>query len=319
MKIKLLLSLLLAASCVLRAAEPVVPPAPPTPPPVPALPEFDRKAFHEFEAKGAAEQALRDNPKSIIGSPPAFPVQDTSFEVIQDDDDNLRDNFNFKKGEMEMDLLPMEAVLKALRASTQEHLEANVSDSSTYKKLWMEPARHRGQVVRIQGVLHAVTEIPCPSCSEGVKSFWRGEISNGEGNITTFRMLEPLPAGLTKGQPVEIVGIFLQRFAFYNEQPGGKVTWAPLIFARTIKRYSRIDVAIAANNPMNSPGAIAVFCILSIGAVLYCYSRSKLRTGMPNKFSRLKAEKNGPSGNFPAPRSAKKHFPQPPKKPPENV
>jgi hypothetical protein len=316
MKINLLLCLALAVSSALWAGEPG--PAAGEVPPSGEQP-LDMKAMKEFLAKQAAEQALLDDPKSIIGTPPVFPVKATCFEDIQDDEDNLGNNFNRTTGEMELDLPALEAVLKALRASTQAHLEANVSPKVLYKDLHTKPGEHRGQVVRLQGVLKRIGEKTFPACPAGAKKLWRGEISNAQGNITSFYMLEPLPPGLTKEQSVEMVGIFLQRFSFLNRGAGEKVTWAPLVFARSIKRYSPIEEAASASNPMNSPGAIVVFIILGVGAALYCYSRSKLRTGNSNKFSRLKAEKEGPPGNFPSPGSAKKHFPQPAKKPPESV
>jgi hypothetical protein len=290
--------------------------------------KIDPAKLKELIEKDAKEQAILDDPKSIIGPPPTFPLKQDIFSSIEDDDEHLSNNIDRKTGEMELDLFPMEAMLHALRASTQEHLEANIAKDVTYDDLMRNPDKYRGQVVRLTGILQQVGDNGIFTNTAGVKKLWRGYVSNGQNNIITFRSLEPLPPELEKGRNVELVGIFLQRYAYLNRYPGEKVTWAPMLFCRTLKPHKVIQPA--GPNPMNSPLAIIVFVVLSILAVFYCYNRSKLKGGgiIPNKFSRMKAERAGPeSVNFPTPGAPKKNFPggkktnfpQPGAKPPEKA
>jgi hypothetical protein len=324
--VPLLIALLLAVPYVLAEE-----PAPPTEKPAEAagetpkadeMPVFENaeakfKWLKEQEEKQAAEAKLYADPKSIIGKPPAFPLPQDKFDSIEDgiDQATLSDNFNRKTGEMEIDLFPMETVLLALRASTQEHLEANIDASITYEELMRNPEKYRGKVVRLIGKLEYLSEKEIMSNMAGVKKLWRGQLSNGQGNIITFRSLEPMPEDVKKGRAVELVGIFLQRYAYLNQAAGEQIQITPLVFARSLKRYTELSEAVApASNPMNHPVVIIIFIVLGAAIVFYCANRAKVRSRMSNKFSRLKEEREGPEGNFPSATAARKTFPQPQKK-----
>ncbi|MFH0940207.1 MAG: hypothetical protein V1899_13145, partial [Planctomycetota bacterium] len=157
----------------------------------------------------------------------------------------------------------------------------------------------RGQVVKVVGILESFKKVIIPNTS-GVTNLWRGQTS-GSGQIISFRSLEPLPDGIKVGDPVELAGIFMQRYAYLNRIPGEKLTISPLIFARRLEAYTDIKQTTSGSNAMSNPVAIILFVFIGLAAAAWCYMRAKDKTTRSNYFTQLKAAKEGPQGLFPKP------------------
>ena len=246
-----------------------------------------------------------DDPKAVIGTPPGFPLKSENISSIDDSDDALRDGSNVDKntGFLEIDLAPMEEVLVALRACSQEYLTANVNKEIEYKHL-TRPAdapKYRGNVVKFVGKLEIFKATEVSPNMSGLTQLWRGQISNSHNQIITFRCLEPLSEKIKIGQPVKLIGIYLQRYSYLNRRAGEMLTVSPLLFVRRIEPYTEITQITGGNNPMSNTVAVLLFIIIGIAIVAWFYMRSKEKVAGGNYFTRLKAEREGPKGVFPRP------------------
>jgi hypothetical protein len=245
-----------------------------------------------------------NDPTVVSGDVPKYPLESKNYSIIIDDYEKIGDNFNRSTGEMELDFAPMDDVMTAIRGSSQEHLAKSIEPDVTFKMLMKEPEKYRGHVVKLVGLL-------APVRKSGFAQFYKGQITNSNGQIVSFRSLEPLPQGMKEGQPVQLVGVFLQRYCYLNQEPGEKLTWTPLLFVRRVEPYNDMKNFNASQSPMSNAAAIIVFIFVSLGAAAYMYSRMKYKVAAANHFTRMKTEKEGPQNNIFPRRSAT------PRKPPE--
>ena len=256
----------------------------------------DPPAAAEGEKK---DPTAANDPKKIEGTPPVFPIKSERYGQIDDSYENIVNNMY--ENQMDIEYGAMEDMLVALRASSQEHIQKNLDEKLTYKNLMSDPQKYRGSVVRINGILEEFKETRVTPNMSGLGTVFKGQTSNTFGQVVSFRCVEPLPDGLKVGQPVQLVGIFLQRYAYLNRLPGEKLTWTPLLFVRRVEPYTDIKQATSGPNPMSNGTAIIIFLFIGAAAAVWCYSRMKVRAVGGNHFSRIKAEKQGPAGNFPRP------------------
>lgn len=282
------------------------------PAPAPAA-EPDKPAAEKKEAPGETpkaekkEEAATEDPTAVVGTPPEFPLKSDTFKSIDDRYESIGDNIDRDTGMMEMDISPMEAVLIGLRASSLEHLIANIDKEATFKHLMKTPEQYRGHVCRLAGILESFKEVKIPN-SSGVVNLYRGNVSNAYGQIVTFRSLEPLPAGLKTGQAVQLTGIFLQRFAFLNRDAGEKLTWTPLVCVRRIEPFTDFKTATSGNNPMSNTLAVILFIFIGIATAAFLYMRSKEKVARGNYFTQMKEAKHGAQGVFPKPGAKEKKY-----------
>jgi hypothetical protein len=260
----------------------------------------------------AAKDVDLSDPTVLQGDPPAFPLKSDNYNLIMDDYNKY--DFNNDTKEMEMEYSTMEDLMVALRASSQEHLVNNLDKDVTFKMLMKEPEKYRGHVVKLIGLLAPVKEArPTPNLS-GFNKIYKGQITNSNGNIVSFRSMEPLPAGLKKGDAVQVVGIFMKRYCYLNQEPGEMLTWTPLLFVRRVEPYNDFKNFTATQSPMSNAAAIIVFIFVSLAAAGYLYSRMKYKVAAANHFTRMKNEKDGPTNNV-FPRKSVTPRKPPPKKP----
>lgn len=272
-------------------------PATPTQPAV----EKPKEAAPADAAAAEPTAADLEDPTKIVGAPPKFPLESTKYNLIEDgyEPQKVAENFDRDKGQMEMEYGPMEDILVALRASSQEHLKKNVNLDITFNMLMKESEKYRGEVVRFEGILAEMKEINATPNLSGFDKLWKGQTTSALGPIISFRCVEPLPPNVKVGEPVAITGIFMKRFCYLNREPGEKLTWTPLIFVRRIEPYSPIARKVTSDSSMGNTIGISIFVFVGLCAAAWCYSRMKSKTTGTNHFSNLKAEKEGKGGFFP--------------------
>jgi hypothetical protein len=186
----------------------------------------------EPEAGQNPGEAAIVDPSLITGIPPSLPLRPAALEDIVDDQDhpNLA---------AELELEPMSDVLVALKASSQEFLAENAKADVDYTQLMKSPEQHRGEVVRLEGVLAALNECKFAPNPSGLMAYWKGFIvGKPDGQVSTFISIERPGAEITKGSHVELCGYFFKRYCFLNREPSGKYSIAPLLFIRSARHIA---------------------------------------------------------------------------------
>jgi len=283
--------------------------------------EVEKQAEPE-KAGPAAADARPDlsDPKTISGTPPEFPLKSSRFDTIDDSYEHHADNFDHSRNEMEMPFGAMEDIMLAIRASTHEHLVKNIDEEAKFRKLMKTPEQFRGHVVKLIGVL-ADTQggprnrdflhegYPATLNLSGFERVYKGQTTNANGEIISFRSMEPVPADMKPGQSVQLIGIFMMRYCYLNRDAGKMLTWTPMVFVRRVVPYTQMKEFSSTDNPMSNTAVIVVFLFVGGGAAAYFYSRMKYKTRSANRFTRMKEEKEqgqGAQGFFPRPPPSKK-------------
>ncbi|HYF51007.1 MAG TPA: hypothetical protein VEJ63_16460 [Planctomycetota bacterium] len=299
-----LLAGVLAASAVLLQAE--------------DAPPVEKKEAQAEPAAAAEAPADLSDPKTVHGKIPEFPLKSDKYDIIDDSYDNILNNFDNDRGEMEMEYGPMEDIMVALRATPQEELHKHINNEATFRKLMKTPEQFRGHVVKLVGIL-ADTQggpksrdflregYPATPNLSGFRRVYKGQTTNANGEIVSFRSMEPLPEGIKPGQPVQLVGIFMKRFCYLNRESGRKVTWTPIVFVRRIEPYAAAEEISQTGSTATNLAALVVFLFIGGGAAAYFYSRMKYKAAAANYFTRLKNDREGgPQGIFPRKNPPKK-------------
>jgi hypothetical protein len=259
------------------------------------------------EAQQTTPTVKEVDPSGIAGEPPKFPLSCESFKRVLD-------SYDEQEEAMLVNADAMEDILVALRGSSSKYLQANIDKEATYRKLMKEPESFRGHVVELIGVLQKVDEQQGVMSKKigqnksGLTRLWQGVTSNTQGQIVSFLSVEPLSPDIQAGKAVRLVGVFQQRFAYVNRQPGDKLTWSPLLFVRTLERYVEIEQTTSGSNLMNNPAGIVIFILVTICSIAYYYSRVKGKAIQGNYFTQKKMERSGDEDRL-FPRSSNKAKP----------
>ena len=227
-------------------------------------------------------------------SAPVFPLQSKFLP-------NIIDSYDDQESAMEINWEAMSDILIALKNCSQEDLLENVNPEITFKNLMQEPAAHRGEVVQLSGLLRRCIPAKFNANPAGILEGWRGQLSNASGNnIISFICIDPLPEGVSTGQGVKLVGIFMKRFAY--EVKGQKLQWSPLVFTRRLDSFSELQQSQAQRDSHAiTYGEVLFGILILIMLAVILYHRSKQRAGQGNYFTKLKEARSGPTGNFPKP------------------
>ncbi len=221
----------------------------------------------------------------VLGTPPKYPLQSEFTQFVEDSYDEQEDaqtvGWNL-----------LQDYLVALRASSQEYLLDNVRPDADYVKLLYvklmnEPDKHRGEVVKLRGIVRAMKTRLLDENPAGITRVWIGQISNAMGQISTFWSIEEPAPEIKKGKPVEICGIFMKRYAYLNDMPGDMLTWGPIIFIRHPTLLDNPPIS-GTSESMNSPQAIGAFVIISLALLGYLYFRMTSRPARKNPFTQAK-------------------------------
>jgi hypothetical protein len=258
-------------------------------------------------AKAAPVPAEQKEPKqeaaaatSSTQALPTFPIQSDEFNAIHDgmEDEDEDDNTAAKHYNpyAVLDVIP------ALRASTPQHLAANVDKQGSYtfagfKKLFNHPVQFRGHVVQFDGTVKFLYEKPSVLTENGNNiELARGLVSTSYQPVS-FLSLAPLPAKLKVGDSVRVTGIFVQRFAYINqEMPGLKLTWTPLI---VIQKLEPIEIK---EEPPTSMAWFIGYIVFGMVAVALVLTRLSSKRGMverSNVFRRMRIQREGKDRAFP--------------------
>lgn len=228
-----------------------------------------------------------------------FPLKSPYLEKIDD---------GYETAEEQEDLqqIPLEAmgeILAALKSTTTEQLHKAAEPAIEFKHLMREPAKHRGHVVQLAGVLRQYRPVGVEDNVSGIKQVFMGQTSNAAGNITTFISIDPIPAELQLGQGIRMSGVFLKRFGYLNREPGDKLTICPLVFVRAIEPWSELKQGKSSETVSFGllEVLICIFAVIFLG--LMVQGRAQQKAQGANFFSHMKERRNPPKheGNFPAP------------------
>lgn len=221
------LALLVAAP--LRAGEDAKSDPAPTPAtPAPGAPADTPKAADPKEGASAT-------PVPAPAGMPQFPLKSEYFGMVVDSQTSVEDQMEAQQIEANA----MNDILKALTASSDEHLVASVDQKAKFRELMLRAENYRGHVVQIRGLLESSETMKVGENPAGVQRVYMGQISNLMGEIVTFVSLTPPEA--TEKLPVRLTGVFLKRYAYLNRREGEKLTWTPLVFVKRVEPYSEED------------------------------------------------------------------------------
>ena len=241
-------------------------------------------AFTLFAGEVSTVPTSTPDAKSL----PKLPVKSDGFEFIQDDEADTR---------RPLEKLSMLDILEALRNSTPEHLAAHVEKAADFRKLFLHPAEHRGQVVAFTGTYRYRYSDPLEFDDENGKAVKldRGQISTG-GQLISVVSLEPFPETMKPGQPVHMTGIFMKRFAYINDKkPGTFTTLTPLVFVKRLEPF-------AEEEPSTNTGVFVgyiIFLLVGIGFFLIYSARKDSFVRRSNYFRNLKNANSGKETLFP--------------------
>jgi len=238
------------------------------------------------------------NPAEAIkpGQTSGLPVRSKYLDEIEDGGHETPEEQETLR---ELPLEAMAAILSALKDMPLEQLEAVPDKTTDFNALMKEPAKHRGSVVQLSGVLQFVQESEIRPNASGLTKCWLGRISTARRRIITFISIEPLPEEMKVGKGVRITGLFYKRYAYSNRDAGGKLTICPLIITPRPVEYSELASGAGGFKftwleVVVCFGALVVLC-----GVLYGRSMRKASSG--NAFTRRKELLSGPPTNFPKP------------------
>ena len=226
------------------------------------------------------QPAPAETPARAAGALPKYPLTCDSFGAIEDSFDNISENMNTYKEEVELELGPMTDILEALQASPQEYLRKNIDYDATFSKMMNNPAKYRGHIVRLAGVLKRFSETRI-----GAVKIWKGQTANIQGQIISFRSLEPLPPKIEMGKPVELVGIFMQRFGYLDDQPGDRIRLTPLIYIRRLEHF--VEEGEGSSPMDNFILSLSIIACLGFGG--FFWYRVRLMNAKPTHFERKRS------------------------------
>jgi len=166
---------------------------------------------------------------------PQFPLKSEYFGMVVDSQTSIED----QQEAQQIEANAMNDILKAISASSEEHLFASVDQKAKFRELMLRAEQYRGHVVQIRGLLESSETMKVGENPAGVQRVYMGQISNLMGEIVTFVSLTPPEA--TEKLPVRLTGVFLKRYAYLNRREGEKLTWTPLVFVKRVEPYSEED------------------------------------------------------------------------------
>jgi hypothetical protein len=254
------------------------------------------------------EEAPKTNPpeekKDSAPPLPAFPLKSEYFQYVLDkteDDEEAT----------QLETHAVEDILVALLASTDEHLNENVTPAvkteTAYRELMKHSEQYRGHVVQLRGTLEFVERFPVPDNRSGLSALFRGQISTITGALYTFFSIQRPPDELMR-KPVRITGVFLKFYAYKNRDAGEKYTWTPAVFVRRVEAYSEADVP-PTQDPISRTTAllVAIFLAFIVVRVLLEFRRQRVKAARENPFQqrRRKAGAASPPRPGPAPEQKK--------------
>jgi hypothetical protein len=260
--------------------------------PAPAAEEKKPDEAKKAEPKAEQGPTGEFDPKTVSGTAPAYPLKTENMKDIYDDYSDQDDQTN-------MEPAAKQDIFEALFASSQDYLVKNINQTVKYVDMMNHSDNYRGEVVRITGILRYMQEMECDPSKYKVKKYWKGMMSVGAKEIKTFIALEPPTPDVKIGVPVDMVGIFMKRFAYLNKEPGEKLTVTPLIIGRRIERTTTYE--LPAETWMNSWQGLTIFGFVGVSVAVFFWTRINARGRYANKFTRMKEERKGPQGNFPRP------------------
>ena len=238
-------------------------------PPAPA-PKEDASAAPAEQAPGQFD------PAKVTGAPPSYPLKSENFKVIEEGKEVVKDgrivNYTESEDAEVMELEPLTDIFAALEHTPQEFLIEHVNNDLKYSNLMNKPAACRGEIVKLTGTLRYLLEREQQPPAAGITKYWKGQISVGNKNITTFISIEPIPPDIKVGSAVNLFGVFFKRYVYVNDEPGTKGTWSPLVVIRRVERAT--DFEHAPNNFMFGPVGIALVLVLGGGAAFYWWMRT---------------------------------------------
>ncbi|MBI3831213.1 MAG: hypothetical protein HY291_16970 [Planctomycetes bacterium] len=172
--------------------------------------------------------------------PTTFPLKDKSIERIGD---RLEDQADMAQ----IETRPIQFILNALGKNTQEQLEKNINAGIGFNNLMRKPEDYRGKVVSLSGYPVLSSECAFKEGKSGVKSLWHVILVMPDSKLCSFLTTEKPVEPLDAEKPVSIVGIFLKRHAFLNQEQGEKLSLAPLVIGKTMK-FAADPAAVAKPN-----------------------------------------------------------------------
>jgi len=234
------------------------------------------------------------------GDLPKFPVVSNSFELF-DDSVEVREG-DEKSDATSYNVSALLDIIPAVKASTQEHLKANVDRKADFRTLFNHPDDFRGRVVQFRATLNIVADHPTELTDKNGAAIQltRGYATT-DYQVLTFFSLEPIPDSIKEGSAILVTGVFMQRFAYINrETPGRKVTWTPLIVVKKLE-----PLVEKVEQPISNArfAGYIFFSLVAVALLLVYYTRESGRANRANIFRQKRIEKTGKDRLFPGPDS----------------
>ena len=287
------------------------------PPPAPEATPGPKEAMRD-EAKpdqdGKAAEQPKDSsaPAKDPGAPPVLPLKSESFADIKDaplpgPKAQTPEAAGAEQDRPDVGAIETAArndIFAALKTCSLDFLKSHVNPEINFVTLFNNPGDHRGEVVKLTGTLRSLVERDADPPNAGVAHYWLGQISVGDRDITSFIMLDPLPPNVQKGRAINVIGIFMKRYDYEAENHGTTVT--PLVIVRNVERALDYEPA---SYWMNSWPGIVFFVVVGGGLAFYLWARMSGKGTYPNRFTRIKQDRE-PQGGLAGP---KRSFPRPPR------
>lgn len=181
---------------------------------------------------------------------------------------------------------PLKEILKRLAKVDAAALSTSINEEATFIPLMKTPEQFRGEVVRLSGILRKVVEKKInPPFEDGTKSLYYGQLSNASGQIISFLAVQKPVQDTGKG--VSLVGYFLKRHTYLNNEPGDRLTWCPLVVVKEVLDFSPIGNKTQSNSMFEMVGTIT-FVLIALALFFLLYQRKMVSINKLNIFSRRK-------------------------------
>lgn len=146
------------------------------------------------------------------------------------------------------------ALWKTIQEDDQAALARQVGPPVGFSELFGQPRSFRGRPIRIRGTLRRLQQVPAPTNTLGIETYWQGWLDPEGGPpspIVTYFLTLPktIRPGMRIIEPVEVVGYFFKRWAY---QATDTIRTAPLVMAAepralavpSTKRETRITTVL---------------------------------------------------------------------------
>ncbi|MEZ5941303.1 MAG: hypothetical protein R3C18_07925 [Planctomycetaceae bacterium] len=197
----------------------------------------------------------------------------------------------------------LHTVLEKVRKLDNQAMSAAANTGVGFRQVNQEPSKHRGELIRIKGVLWRLDEFQEEGGSSKEQTAYTGWMfTQDSGNKPWMVLCTELPSGLSLGdkldRPVAVTGYFFKRFGY--ETTGSQLNVAPLLVARTfeLQAVPVEQLKERTNNATLTVFLVLLVSLLLLGLMVFWFIRSDRKFAgsrlaeltKPNRYASLSPE-----------------------------